>query len=292
MKILLFGSTGLLGSVLARKLQDDYDLIAVHSLDCNLCDSESLRTIISEVSPDFIINAAGYTLVDRAEEEHEKSWAVNAAAPGVMARAAARRGIPLLHYSTDYVFDGHNDRAYHERDKPNPINFYGKSKLEGERRIREETDIFLILRTSWLYSHSRLCFVTRVIELAREQSVLRMTTDQIGSPTWVDALADVSTDLIRRSRLDPAGWMQDHAGLYHLAGEGQASRYEWAQAILSCCQLNADGEVPQLLPALASDFPSLAVRPANSALDSRHFAKTFGTALPAWEESLKKSLQP
>ncbi|MBN2554746.1 MAG: dTDP-4-dehydrorhamnose reductase [Anaerolineales bacterium] len=292
MRILLFGSTGLLGSVLTRKLQDDFDLIAMHSLGCDLRDSEALSATISDVSPDFIINAAGYTLVDRAEEEQEKAWAVNAVAPGMMARAAAHRGIPFLHYSTDYVFDGHINRAYHERDLPNPLNFYGKSKLEGERRIREETDLYLTLRTGWLYSDSRPCFVTRVIALARVQPIVRMTTDQTGSPTWVDALADASTDLIRRSRLDPVGWMQAHAGLYHLAGEGKASRYEWAQAILSCSQLYADGEVPQLLPAMASDFPSLAVRPANSALDSRRFAKTFGTALPAWQESLKESLRP
>ena len=290
MNALLFGSTGQLGSALCKHLAGLIEIDAPDSTTCDLLKASALTAVIDSRQPDIIINAAAYTHVDRAESEPDAAFAVNAEAPGIMARIAADHGIPLLHYSTDYVFDGKMDRPYQESEDTRPINVYGKSKLEGERQIRQATSRFIILRTSWLYSMDRVSFPVRVLAWAQEQPVLRIVTDQVGSPTWADDLAAASATLIERCLGDPGGWFDRHGGLYHLAGEGSVSRFDWARAILSMAPAAWEVGDVQIHPAASSAFSSPAVRPSFSALSSTAFFKRFGFSLPHWRESLEKAL--
>lgn len=290
MKALLFGSTGQLGTALCRHLAGLIEIDAQSSQSCDLRHTDALTALIAASQPDVIINAAAYTHVDQAESEPDVAFAVNAEAPGIMAGVAADYGIPILHYSTDYVFDGEADHPYQESDDTSPINTYGKSKLEGERQILQAGGRFIILRTSWLYSMDGDSFPVRVLAWARQQPVLHIVTDQVGSPTRADDLAAASAVLVERCLDDPGGWFDRYGGLYHLAGGGSVSRFDWAREILSLAPAAWEVGAVQVQPTLSSAFPSPAVRPAFSALSSATFFKRFGFYLPHWKESLDRAL--
>lgn len=204
-----------------------------------------------------------------------------------MAEAARRFGGMLVHYSTDYVFDGKKDSAYIETDIPNPINVYGESKLAGENTVQQAAEVYLILRTSWVYS-TRLQsgFVRKVLAWARQNETLRIVDDQTGSPTWARMLAETTALLLAKAGDRPVDYFQSNQGIYHVAGKSSASRYEWAQAILASDPHQDEQKVSRLEPAQSAEFPTAATRPKYSVLDCTHFESTFGLRIPDWKESL------
>ncbi len=237
------------------------------------------------------MNAVAYTNVDKAESEPEKAYLVNADATYTLAQEAQRVGSIFLHYSTDYVFNGRKGAAYVESDVANPLNIYGKSKLAGEQAIQEVDGAYLILRTSWVYSLRQGGFVTKVLQWARSRQSLRMVTDQVGSPTWARMLAEITGQLISKAGNSTYNWLAERKGIYHLAGLGQASRYEWAKAILACDPRPQEQVVREILPALTAEFPTPAVRPYFTALDCSLFEKIFHLQLPPWHDILCLAMQ-
>jgi len=196
----------------------------------------------------------------------------------------------LIHFSTDYVFDGTKGAEYVENDEPNPINIYGQSKLAGERSVQQAGGAYLILRTSWVYSLRQESFVTKVLEWARNHTTLRIVNDQIGNPTWSRMLAEITAQLLAKGAENLQPWLLERSGVYHLAGSGAASRYEWARAVLACDPRQDEQVAKEVQPALTADFPTPAKRPLFSALDCNLFTKTFGLRLPDWEQALQLAL--
>lgn len=286
MKILLFGAMGQLGTELQRTLSPHGEIFPfdIHNLD--LENISAVRETIHSVSPDVLVNASAYTAVDQAESEPEKAFTVNGDIPGLFAEEASKLNAFLIHYSTDYVFDGSKGALYVEGDQPNPLGVYGKSKLVGEEAIQNGNANYLILRTSWVYSRNRSSFVTKVLEWARKQERLRIVSDQISNPTWARTLADVTAQLLGEG-LDT---LVERRGLYHVAGNGHASRLDWAKKILELDPNRQEQKVKELLPALTSDFPTPAQRPLFSALDCSLFQSTFDIALPNWEDALQRAM--
>lgn len=289
-RILLLGHTGQLGWELHRCLLPWGMVHAVDFPDIDLARPETLRPLIRGVQPDLIVNAAAYTAVDRAENEPDLARAVNAIAPGVMAEEAARAKAALVHYSTDYVFDGQATQPYKEAEAPAPINIYGRTKLEGEQAIRAVGGSHLILRTSWVYSFRRRSFPVQVLEWARTQRVIRVVSDQVGSPTWCRMLAQVTTLALAPGLRDLRSWIGERAGVYHLAGSGQASRLEWADAVLKLDPHPDEQLAAQLSEVASSDFPGPARRPPFSALECSLFQEVFGIGLPDWRSTLRLAM--
>lgn len=289
MKILLLGDTGQLGWELRRTLPPLGEVVSIDFPKLDLSRPESVREVIREVSPRLIVNATAYTAVDRAESETAVAMAINGYAPGIMAEEARNLDALLVHYSTDYVFDGEKGEPYDEGDEPNPINMYGRSKLAGERAVETAGGDYLIFRTSWVYSLRRPSFVTKVLEWARSQSSLRIVDDQVSGPTWARMLAEVTVQLLTRGSREDFASLRELAGIYHLAGDGYASRFEWARAIID---LNPDPDAPKIEVdrAKTSEFPTPARRPAFSVLDTTHFARTFDLYMPDWKTALGLAL--
>lgn len=291
MRLLLLGKNGQLGWELHRALLPLGSVIALDAPEINLARTNSWRPIVIQARPDVIVNATAYTAVDRAESEPELARAVNGRAPGELAETARELGAALIHYSTDYVFDGSKGSPYEESDPTHPLSEYGRSKLAGEQAILQVGGPALILRTSWVYSLRRDSFVTKVLQWSRRQPSLRLVTDQVGNPTWARALAEVTALLLARAGRDVAGWVGERAGVYHLAGDGCASRLEWAEAILRADPHPEQQTARQVLPALTADFPTPAQRPLFSALTCDRFSEVFGLRLPAWEAALQLAMQ-
>ena len=292
MRIVLFGKNGQVGWELQRILPTLGQVIALDYEELDLANLKLLRTKLEELKPDLIVNASAYTAVDRAESESGLAMKINGQAPGVMAETARKFDALLIHYSTDYVFNGLKRSPYVETDVPNPLNVYGESKLAGEKAIQQTADAYLILRTSWVYSmHLQSGFVNKVLAWARENEVVRIVNDQVGSPTWARMLAEVTGHLIAQGRNYLSEYFQPYTGVYHVAGKGNVSRYEWAQAILTYASRKGEQGVTRLEPALSSDFPTSANRPTYSALNCTHFEKTFNLRIPDWMESLQLALK-
>jgi dTDP-4-dehydrorhamnose reductase len=289
-KILLLGNTGQLGWELQRTLAPLGEVTGLDYPAINLAQPESIQQVIRQVQPGVIVNATAYTAVDRAESEPELAMAINGAAPGILAEAAADLGASLIHYSTDYVFDGEKGSAYLETDLPNPLGVYGSSKLAGEEAIARIGGSYLILRTSWVYSLRRPSFVTKVLEWSRQQPVLHMVTDQVANPTSARMLAEITAQLLAKALPDTTGWIAERAGIYHLAGSGSASRMEWAQAILEMDPKPNERLAQKIEPALTAEFPTPARRPLFSALNCELFERTFELRLPDWRVALKLAL--
>jgi dTDP-4-dehydrorhamnose reductase len=291
MRILLLGKIGQLGWELQRTLAPLGELTALDYPEIDLLHLETLSPKMEAFHPQVIINATAYTAVDRAESEAEVAWAINALAPGWLANKAAEIGAAFIHYSTDYVFDGGLGRPYVETDVPNPLNVYGRSKLEGEQRVQASNAAYLILRTSWVYSLRRDSFVTRALQWARQKTTLRLVTDQVSNPTWARMLAEATALLLAAGHKDLSAWMGERCGLYHLAGDGYASRKEWAEAVLALDPHPREQTVTEIQPALTSEFPAPAKRPLFSALDCARFAQVFGLRLPDWRQALKLAME-
>jgi dTDP-4-dehydrorhamnose reductase len=290
-RILLLGKNGQIGWELQRTLASLGRVSALDTPAIDLTDEQATRALIRKARPQVIVNAAAYTAVDRAESEAELAYAVNAAAVGVLAEEALKLDAALIHYSTDYVFDGRKTTPYSENDPPNPINVYGKSKLSGEQAIQQAGGAFLILRTSWVYSLRKDSFVSKVLAWAQQPGPMRVVTDQVSCPTWCRMLAEVTAQLLAMGGKDPDGWLRERKGLYHLAGSGRASRFEWARAILRRDPNPEKQKFTEILPALTADFLTAAKRPLFSVLDCSRFSATFGLRLPAWEDALALALK-
>lgn len=289
-RLLLLGKYGQLGWELQRTLATLGQLICLDYPEIDLTQADQIINTLRQVAPQVILNAAAYTEVDRAESQPEIARAVNAIAPGILAEEAQALGAALIHYSTDYVFDGHKGEPYLETDRPNPLGVYGQSKLEGENAIRDIDDAYLVFRTSWVYSLRRDSFVTKVLQWSRLQEVLRVVADQVSGPTWARTLAEVTAQLLAFAGTDPAGWIREHRGLYHLAGSGHTSRYEWALKILSLDPKREEQVARQVVPVQTSEFPTPAGRPLFSALNCDLFTSTFNLRLPDWDSALALAL--
>ncbi len=291
MKILLIGKNGQLGWELQRTLATLGELVAIDYPEINLVDADQTRQIVRAIHPEAIVCPAAYTAVDRAESEPDLAWAVNAIAPGILAEEAKALGAPFIHYSTDYVFSGDAQKPYVETDPTGPINEYGRSKLGGEQAIQQVDGAYWIFRTSWVYSDRQGGFVTKVLEWARKQEVMRVVTDQVASPTWCRMLAEATAQLLSRKVHELNEYVSETKGIYHLAGSGSASRFEWARKILELDPDRHEQTVKEILPSLTAEFPSLAARPLYSALDCSKFNNSFGLCLPAWQEALRMLLE-
>jgi dTDP-4-dehydrorhamnose reductase len=274
--ILLIGSAGQLGSELARSLPIHGNLLALDHAALDLTDADAIVAAVRGACPKLIVNAAAYTAVDRAESEPDKAAAINARAPGIIAEEAKRAGALLVHYSTDYVFDGETDRPYDEHSTPNPINVYGRSKLDGERAIAAAGGASLVLRTSWVYGLSGQNFLTTMRRLASERDELRVVADQVGTPNWTRSLAEATTTVIGRG----GDYLAERAGLYHLSAGGSTSWYGFARAIFR------GDDRPRIVPLTTAEYPTAARRPRRSVLSSERFAEAFGFSLPPWDETL------
>jgi dTDP-4-dehydrorhamnose reductase len=284
MRLLLIGNTGQLGWELQRTLQPLGIVNALDYPEINLADPTSIRNTIQEYHPQVIINAAAYTAVDKAESEPEQAGAINGIGPGVLAEEAKKLNAVLIHYSTDYVFDGKKGAPYVETDNPNPLNVYGSSKYRGEQEIQQVGGSYLILRTSWVYSlRQQGGFVGKVLRWSRQQETLRMVDDQISNPTWARMLAEITSHVIARGEK----YIHERAGLYHLSGDGLTSRFEWARLILELDPFRHEQLIKELLPAPTSEFPTPALRPLFSALNSVLFEQTFNLKLPSWQAALR-----
>ncbi len=288
MRILLLAKNGQLGWELCRTLAPLGEITAVDYPEIDLQKPESVCEIIRNKKPDLVVNAAAYTAVDRAEVEHELSRKINAIAPGMLAEECKRLGSMFIHYSTDYVFDGMQGKPYVESDKPSPLNIYGQGKLEGEQLIQEVGGSYLIFRTSWVYSlRGQAGFISKVLQWSRQQETLRMVTDQVSGPTWARMLAEATSQIVARGH----DYVSERSGLYHLAGSGFASRFDWAKLILSLDMNPQEQKTKELLPALTADFPTPAARPLFSALDCSKFEAAFNMKLPDWRIALQLAMQ-
>lgn len=290
MRILLLGKYGQLGWELHRTLATLGEVIALDYPEIDLSKPTQGQQAVRDARPQVIVNASAYTAVDRAENQVEIAHALNALTPGALAEEARRGGAALIHYSTDYVFDGRQNNPYKESDTPNPLGVYGQSKLDGERAIQDIAGAYLVLRTSWVYSLRRESFVTKVLKWSRQQETLRIVADQVSNPTWARMLAEITAKLLSKAGEDPYGWLREHHGVYHLAGSGYASRMEWCKAILRSDPRKEEQVVREVMPALTSDFPTPAQRPLFSALNCDHFTHTFNLRLPDWEQALQLAM--
>lgn len=290
MKILLFGKTGQLGWELNRTLAPLGEVHALGPDELDLANVDALVRIIREARPGMIVNASAYTAVDRAEQETDLAMLLNEKVPAVMAEEARKLKAPFIHYSTDYVFDGTKALAYTEDDAVNPLNVYGQSKLKGEQAIGQVGGGYVILRTSWVYSLRGDGFVSKVLSWARKQETLKIVTDQIGSPTWARALAEVTSAMAARSLPDPLNYFSEKSGVYHLGGAGGVSRFDFTRAILELDPRSGEQKVKKLDGALTADFPTPALRPLCTPLDCSRFENTFGLFLPNWEAALRLAM--
>lgn len=285
MRILLTGKNGQVGWELQRSLSCLGEVIALGQADMDLGNPDAIRKVCRDVKPHLIVNPAAYTAVDKAETEPALAMAINGIAPGILAQEAQRLGAALIHYSTDYVFDGSKNTPYTEQDIPNPQNIYGRSKLAGERAIQAVDVPHLILRTAWVYGERGKNFLLTMQRLARERPLLKVVDDQVGAPTWSRLLAEATAHIVAqgltRDQQNIVDYIRQHSGIYHMSCAGEISWHGFASAILASTHATT-----QLQPIPGSDYPTPAARPAYSVLNNAQLAQTFGLTLPDWSVAL------
>jgi len=290
-RVLVTGSRGQVGAEVARSLAGRVEVIAHERATLDLARPDEISAAIRAARPDVIVNAAAYTAVDRAESEREAAHAVNAVAPGVIAAEARRAGALLMHYSTDYVFDGVNPRPYVEGDPPHPLSAYGETKLAGERAIEASGAQYLILRTSWVYGPGGRNFLLTILSAAATKPELRVVNDQHGAPTSSLALARATVEMLstRATGAIDAGSLgaaKERSGLYHASARGETSWHGFAQAILERRARRGGVRTPALVAIPTSEYPTPARRPANSMLSNAKLEAAFGVRLADWREGL------
>lgn len=293
MKILLLGKDGQVGWELQRALAPLGNLTALGRQQANLEDLEGLRNVVRSVQPDVIVNAAAYTAVDKAESEPAKAYRINANAVGVLAEEARRLNAWLVHYSTDYVFDGQKASAYGEEDAPNPLSIYGKTKLAGEQLIHQSGARHLIFRTSWVYAARGANFARTMLNLAKEKEQLKVVADQHGAPTSAELVAEVTARILRRM-LDQPGKAATFAGIYHLAPGGDTTWNDYARYVIqraqACGALFKTGP-DAIVPITTDEYPLPARRPKNSRLNTDKLSKTFDIHLPHWHHHVQRMIE-
>lgn len=287
LKILVLGRSGQVGWELCRTLTPLGEIAAFDSSELDVTKLDVLDNLVLSYRPQIIINAAAYTAVDQAESQPDLALKINTLAPKRLAELACQINAGLIHYSTDYVFDGKKGIPYSEEDIPYPLNTYAQTKLAGDEAIKMSGALYIIFRTSWIYSSRRENFVLKVLKWAHTKTELRIVQDQISNPTSARSLAEATAQVLGTGMKDFYDWFIEKKGIYHLAGDGYTSRYSWAQEILRLDPNKKSQTVQQVLPAKTEDFPNLATRPLFSALDSQRFEKTFGLRLPNWQVDLQ-----
>jgi dTDP-4-dehydrorhamnose reductase len=290
-RILVTGITGQVGSALVSRLADKHAVVAADRAMLDLSQPAAIAGRLDELTPDLIINPAAYTAVDRAEDERELAFRINAEAPGAMARWAALHGVPLLHFSTDYVFDGSGDRPWSEEDRTGPLSAYGASKLAGEDAVRLAGGMHLIIRTSWVYAAKGANFLRTIARLAGERKELRVVADQYGAPTSAAVIAEAVASVIAIGGAPLAERFTEASGLVNVAAAGETSWHGFAVAIVE--GLRARGlplAVDNVVPIRTEDYPTKAKRPANSRLDLRRLKREFGVETARWEAALEVEL--
>lgn len=288
MKILVTGKNGQVGFELMRSLAPLGTVVGVDIDECDLQDVSSIEMLLNKVRPDLIVNPAAYTAVDKAETEQALAHAINARAPEVMAKYTASHDIPIIHYSTDYVFDGQKEGSYTESDNTNPQSVYGKTKALGEMAIRNHAPKHIILRTSWVFGSHGGNFLKTILKLAQERDQLSIISDQVGSPTSAALLAEVTAEIVKQLFASEA---TDKYGTYHLVAEGDTSWHGYARLVVA--RANAMGMETKIsadaIEAIkTSDYPLPAPRPANSRLDTTKVSQVFSVSLPNWQEGVEK----
>jgi dTDP-4-dehydrorhamnose reductase len=296
MKILLTGVNGQVGWELRRSLMTLGEVVPASRVGGNgilkmdLSQPESLRAVIRDVQPQLIVNAAAYTAVDRAESEPELAMAVNGIAPGVLAEEAKRCGAMVIHYSTDYVFDGTKKAPYVETDRTNPLNVYGQTKLAGEQAIQAIDVPHLIFRTSWVYGLRGKNFLLTMLKLAREREEMKIVDDQIGSPTWSCTIAQATAQIVAQGVGNWPEFVEKKSGLYHLTSTGETSWYGFAKRIFELTEGVEERALKSVLPIGSEFYPSPVQRPDYSLLGVEELARSFGLRLPGWDQSLGVAL--
>jgi dTDP-4-dehydrorhamnose reductase len=290
-KILLLGKNGQLGFELNHLLGSEYPVTALSSSDLDLVNTKAIRECIQSTRPEIVINAAAYTAVDKAESEPDLAHAVNCHAPAVLAEELKKSGGLMIHYSTDYVFDGYASEPYRESDSTNPQGVYGKSKLEGEQAIVAADIPYLIFRTSWVYGPRGNNFLLTMLRLLQEREEVKVVDDQVGAPTTANALASATVKVLEKIYHPQKGLqLGDSSGIYHMTCQGQTSWYGFADEIAK--RLAGQGKtVAEVVPIPSSEYPTPAKRPAWSVLDNSKLRMTFGIELPAWQSALENTIQ-
>lgn len=292
MKILLFGSTGQVGWQLRRSLAVLGEVVALDRGSQSLCGDlgkpDGIAATVAAVKPDVVVNAAAYTAVDKAEDEQDLAWAINAHACDALARATAGAGAWLVHYSTDYVYDGSGTRPWRESDPTGPLGIYGASKLAGDQAIQQHTPRHIVLRTSWVFDSWGQNFARSMLKLAASRDALSVVADQWGAPTRAALIADVTSHVLRTVTAKPSA--EALAGVYHLAAAGETTWHAYAQLVLAegaahGLALRVQASNVKAIPT--SGYPTRARRPANSRLDTSKLRNTFGLRLPPWEDGVR-----
>ena len=298
-RILLVGKNGQVGAELATFLPQIGDVAAYGHEQLDLTLPEQIRQRVREIQPNLIVNAAAFTNVDQAEKDQQAAYSINATAPRILAEEAKRTGALLVHFSTDYVFDGASERPYNENDKTNPINLYDETKLAGEKAIQEIGPSHLIFRTAWVYATAGRNFLLTILRLASEREELKIVRDQIGAPTWSQEIARATTSVLGTIVRETEVPRPEAGGIYHMTAEGEASWYEFALAILEEASRLPPG-VPwfdrstggraivtrRVIPITSEEYPTPARRPLHSVLSNQKLFSTFGVQLPDWRKQL------
>jgi dTDP-4-dehydrorhamnose reductase len=285
-RILIVGAYGQVGRELQRSFSDAGEITVRDRDTVDLAEPDQVRAMVRSAAPGIILNASAYTAVDRAEAEPEVAMAVNAQAPGILAEEALRTGALLVHYSTDYVFDGSKTSPWVETDKTNPLNVYGTTKLAGEEAIRQVGGKYLIFRTSWVYGPHGSNFLLTMLRLGRERDSLNIVDDQIGAPTTSIELADATREIVSGVLAGQFGATESWAGLYHMTNGGSVSWCGFAKAIFARSAFRLDGKMPEVNPISSSEYPTPARRPQNSCLSNERLSARFGVQLAPWEAAL------
>lgn len=291
-KLLVTGVNGQVGWELARSLMSLGEVVALDRSACDLSRPETLAQVVGGIAPDVIVNAAAYTAVDKAESEEGYATTINGEAVGELARIARASGALLLHYSTDYVFDGSKQTPYDEDDAVAPINAYGRSKLAGEMAIRASGCDYLILRTTWVFAARGGNFVRTMLRLGAERESLRIVADQIGAPTWARNIADATAHIITRAQQERR-IQAFTSGVFNLASQGETSWHGFARAIFDAARstdLGASLKIGSVEPIGSADYPTPAARPLNSRLRLARVEARFGVVMPRWEDALARCL--
>lgn len=288
-RILVTGVGGQVGFELARSLQGLGRVVAVDRATLDLADPDRIRSVVRDVRPALIVNPAAYTAVDQAECDEEAAMRINATAPGILAEEAKALGAALIHYSTDYVFDGAKASPYLETDTPAPQNVYGRSKLMGERAIAAVGAAAIVLRTSWVYGARGRNFLLTMLRLAAERPELKIVADQVGAPTWANTIAAMTAHVAAQAFAtdDADAWWASRSGVYHLTAGGETSWHGFASAIVERANLASR---PSIVPIPSSEYPTPAKRPENSRLSNDKLARTFGLVAPDWRDALELCL--
>ncbi|MDH5189764.1 MAG: dTDP-4-dehydrorhamnose reductase [Gammaproteobacteria bacterium] len=292
MKILIFGCSGQVGWELQRHLHSLGEVITFGREQADFSKPEKIRALVRKIKADIIVNAVAYTNVDKAESEEELATVINGITPGVLAEEASNGGSLLVHYSTDYVFDGEKTEPYTEIDIPNPVNAYGRSKILGEQEIQSSGADYLILRTSWIYASRGNNFLRTILRRATEQDELSIVNDQIGAPTWARLIAETTEHCLHISADERQNKIFT-SGIYHLASAGDTSWYGFANKIIEHMQSWSDKKITigNINPIKSTEYKKLVKRPMNSRLKTEKLEKKFGLVMPLWEDSLRLCME-